>query len=240
VYERVYPEGHDGRGAALPVMIRGGSWGSPHPLNLRTFDLCMQGMDVAERTVGFRCVVREGAGLPAGPTEELRLAHTWDDGRLEARERNVPILLSLQLDTCGQCDRTKAGLFMDPEFIECCNERCVVAVGQVPGDSQGSPHPVGADGRCTLFPQITCLEHIALFDEGIKRIGSFVVSPGNFLLDPRVEDEVTDPTRRILVEEAELPKWGGGAATYVAKIAEAQAKLGAPVDRAEWLRRHKD
>jgi formylglycine-generating enzyme required for sulfatase activity len=237
VYERVYA---DGRAAALPVMIRGGSWASPHPLNLRTFDLCMQSMDVAERTVGFRCVVRSGPGLPAAPPEALRLAHSWEEARHEALERNVPILLSLQLDTCGQCDRTKVGLFMDPEFIRCCNEQCVVAFGQTPGDSGGAPHPAGVDGRCSLFPQITCLEHLALFDEGLKRVSAFVVSPGNFLLDPRVPDEETSPARRILVDESELPKWGGGADVYIAKIAEAQAKLGKPVDRETWLRGKKD
>jgi formylglycine-generating enzyme required for sulfatase activity len=236
VYERVYAGGgRRGRRDSLPVMIRGGSWASPHPLNLRTFDLCMQGMDAAERTVGFRCVVREGAGLPIAPAVELRLAHSWQEARTEARERNVPILLSLQYDTCGQCDRTKVGLFQDPEFIRCCNERCVVAFGQSPGDAQMHPHPQEVDGRCSLLPQITCAEHVELFVEGLARIGTFVVSPGNFLLDPRVDDSETDPDARILVGERELPKWGGGADVYLAKIAEAQAKLGAPIDRDTWL-----
>ena len=234
VYERVYPERRDGREAAWPVMIRGGSWASPHPLNLRTFDLCMQGMDVAERTVGLRCVVRAGAGLPVGPTEELRLAHSWDDALREARERNVPILLSLQLDTCGQCDRTKVGLFMDPAFIHCCNEQCVFVFGQDPGDAKEHPHPAGTDGRCTLFPQITCAEHEAIFEVGLRQIDSFVVSPGNFLLDPRVPDEESEAAKRILIGERELPKWGGGADVYIAKIAEAQAKLGAAIDRETW------
>jgi hypothetical protein len=234
VYERVYG---DGRGGGLPTMIRGGSWASPHPLNLRTFDLCMQSMDVADRTVGFRCVVRAGPGLPTAPPEVLRLAHSWSDALEEARERNVPILLSLQFDTCGQCDRTKVGLFQDPDFIRCCNEKCVVAVGQSPGDSQGDPHPCGLDGRCSVFPQITCAEHVALFDEGLKRVGAFVVSPGNFLLDPRVPDSEGDTARRILVGERELPKWGGGAAIYIEKIEEAQRALGPALERGEWLRR---
>ena len=77
VYERVYTR--RGGGPEMPVMIRGGSWASPSPLNLRTFDLCMQPMEVADRTVGFRCVVREGAGLPVAPTEKLRFAHSWRD-----------------------------------------------------------------------------------------------------------------------------------------------------------------
>ena len=235
-YERVYPEAREGRISGFPVMIRGGSWASPHPLNLRTFDLCMQGMDVAERTVGFRCVVRAGAGLPAGPPEELRLAHDWDAALREARERNVPLLLSLHLDTCGQCDRTKVGLFMDPAFIRCCNERCVVVFGQEPGDAKEQPHPAGPDGRCPLFPQITCEEHEALFDTGLRWVEEFIVSPGNFLLDPRVTDEEPEVAKRILIGERELPKWGGGAEVYIAKIAEAQAKLGAPIDRETWLK----
>jgi hypothetical protein len=116
----------------------------------------------------------------------------------------------------------------------------VVAVGQVPGDSKEKPHPLGKDGRCTVFPQLTCAEHQALFEEAIRRVDSFVVSPGNFLLDPRVPDEDHDVAKHILIGERELPKWGGGADVYLAKIAEAQAKLGAAVDRATWLKQRTD
>src|SRR6185369_3832244 len=116
---------------------------------------------------------------------------------------------------------TKVGLFMDPAFIHCCNEQCVVVFGQVPGDAKEHPHPAGSDGRCTLFPQITCEEHEAIFEAGLKRVHSFIVSPGNFLLDPRVPDDEPEDAKCILIGERELPKWGGGADVYVAKIAEA-------------------
>jgi formylglycine-generating enzyme required for sulfatase activity len=238
VYERVYTR--RGGGAELPVMIRGGSWASPNPLNLRTFDLCMQPMEVADRTVGFRCVVREGVGLPTPPSEKLRFAHSWRDAYTEAHERNVPLMLSLQYDTCGQCDRTKVGLFRDPKFVHYVNEHAVMALGHVPGDASDDPHPEDADGNCTLYAGLACHEHIDLFYEGLKRVEGFVVSPGNFILDPRTDDESREPAKWILVDERELPKWGGGADIYVKKLEEAQQKLGAALSREEWLAKSRD
>ncbi len=239
VYERVYGGGRRG-GFDLPVMIRGGSWASPSPLNLRTFDLCMQPMEVADRTVGFRCVVREGTGLPQASAAMLRMARSWRDALTEARERNVPILLSLHYDTCGQCDRTKVGLFRDPEFVRWVNENAVLAVGQIPWDAMDDPHPEGADGRCTLYPGLACHEHIDLFYEGLRRVEGFVVSPGNFILDPRVDDDVRDAAKWVLIGERELPKWGGGGAIYVEKLKHAQQLLGASVPREEWLKHRSD
>jgi hypothetical protein len=236
VYERVY-EQRGPRLGSLPVMIRGGSWASPCPLNLRTFDLCMQPMEAADRTVGFRCVVRTGPGLPSAAAEPLRMARSWRDAYVEAKERNVPILLSLHYDSCGQCDRVKVGLFRVPAFVRYVNENAVLAVGQVPWDAADDPHPEGADGRCTLYPELACHEHVDLFYEGLKRVAGFSVSPGNFILDPRVEEDVREAARWVLVGERELPKWGGGAETYVEKLKEAQAVLGQPLSREEWLKR---
>src|SRR5688572_16932868 len=236
VYERVYSRRG---GVDMPTMIRGGSWASPSPLNLRTFDLCMQGMETADRTVGFRCVVRSGKGLPSAtvPEETLRMARSWRDALAEARERNVPLLLSLQYDTCGQCDRLKVGLFRDPEFIRVVNADAVLALGQVPWDAGDDPHREGADGRCTLYPDLACHEHIDLFYEGLKRVEGFRISPGNFVLDPRVDDDVRDAAQWILIGEDEFPKGGVGAERFLAKLAEAQKELGEPVSREEWLSR---
>lgn len=238
VYERVYGGRGGGRdrGAGAPAMIRGGSWASPHPLNLRTFDLCMQPLDVGDRTVGFRCVVRSGEGLPVAPSDPLRMARRWDDALREARERNVPLLLSLQYDTCGQCDRIKVGLFRDPEFIRACNAGAVLVVGHVAHDGADDPHPEDVNGRCTLYPQVECMEHIDLWYEGIKRIEQFRISPGNFLLDPRTDDASRTRGDWILVDESELPKSGGGTEAYLEAIARAQERLGEPkLSHAEWL-----
>jgi hypothetical protein len=216
-------------------MIRGGSWASPHPLNLRTFDLCMQSLDVGDRTVGFRCVVREGQGLPLVAGAKLRLAKTWGDALREARERNVPLFLTLQYDTCGQCDRTKVGLFRDPDFVRACNSEVVMAVGHVAHDGADDPHPEDPSGRCTLYPGISCMDHIDLFYEGLKRVDFFRISPGNFLLDPRTDDACRERVKWLLIDEGELPKSGVGAEAYVEKFRQAQAKLGAPaMTHEEW------
>lgn len=233
VYERVYSSRGGGTSAA---MIRGGSWASPHPLNLRTFDLCMQSMEVGDRTVGFRCVVRSGAGLPLPPSGPLRYARVWGDALREARERNVPILLSLQYDTCGQCDRTKVGLFRDPEFIRACNSEAVLVVGHAAHDGADDPHPEDASGECTLYAGVGCMEHIDLFYEGLKRVDFFRVSPGNFLLDPRTDDASRERIEWVLVEEDALPKSGVGTEAYVEQIRIAQAHLGEPkLNHEQWV-----
>ncbi|MFG0320092.1 MAG: formylglycine-generating enzyme family protein [Planctomycetota bacterium JB042] len=258
VYERVFAPGRD-----APVVIRGGSWCSPHPLNLRTLDMCVQAMGAADRTVGFRCVVRSGAGLPAdpeahaalaaseagardasrppatdlareeAPRPRLRLARTWEAARAEARARNVPILVSLHYDTCGQCDRTKVGVFEDPRFVERMNERAVVVVGQFSHDAEGEPHRSGEGGACPLLPGLTCDEHFDLWFELFERVGGFSISPGNFLVDPRVGDDgyVTD---RVLVGERAFPKGGGGVDVFLERLDQAQAALGEGIPFSAW------
>ncbi len=232
VAERVWTVARRGRPAA-PVMIRGAGWASPHPLNLRTACLCMQPMTVADRTVGFRCVVRSGPGLPPRVGERLRVASDWEGAHREAKERNCPIFLSLHLDTCGQCDRTKVGLFRDPAFVRYANEHAVVVVGQNPGDAGLEPHASLEDGSCPLLPGITCLDHEAIYAEVLPLVGRFRMSPGHFILDPRVGDD-RPPSERILVPESRFPKWGGGADVFIAALKEAQSKLGTPVGYRAW------
>lgn len=258
VYERVFSPGRE-----APVVIRGASWCSPHPLNLRTLDMCVQSMGVFDRTVGFRCVVRSGAGLPATDAElqplvesergrraaprppardierteperpRLRLQRSWDDARAEARERNVPIFVSLHYDTCGQCDRTKVGVFEDARFVERFNEWAVVVVGQFAHDAEGVPHRSAEGGACPLLPGLTCDEHFDLWFELFERVGGFSISPGSFLVDPRVEDDgyIDD---RVLVPDRAFPKWGGGVDVYIERLADAQRALGEGVPLSTW------
>jgi hypothetical protein len=233
VYERVWT-GRGGRRA--PVMIRGGSWASPHPLNLRTFDLCMQDLSVADRTVGFRCVVRQGAGLPVEPRSHLRLALSWKEARKQAQERNCPVLVLLHYDTCGQCDRAKVGLLADPEFIDYCNEHVVIVAGQHPWDAGTKPHQSGAGGACPFWPGLTCFEHMDLFVEMLGLVGTFRVSPGHYLITPHISDEA-HYEERVMVSERDLPKWGGGASVYRQKIEECQQNLGEGLTYSEWAAR---
>ena len=65
VYERCWMRRGDRR---LPIMIKGGSWLSPHPINLRVLDMCVQGMPHAEASVGFRCVMKDPDHCGRSPT----------------------------------------------------------------------------------------------------------------------------------------------------------------------------
>jgi formylglycine-generating enzyme required for sulfatase activity len=222
VYDRV---SIPGRGA---VMLKGGSWLSPHPLNLRVLDLCMQPMGVAERSVGFRCAMDDPEpGRPRrGPGERirLRLARDWDSALKEAKERKVPIFLSLQYDTCGQCDRTRAQCFEDPRFIAFFNENAVVVTGHQPGDAVYDPHPPGEGGLCPLYPGLTCDEHEMLFAKGFDVVRGFSVSPGNFLLDP-FRAAPGAGRKAVLVPEGDLPKWGNAVEVYLAALERARKAM---------------
>jgi hypothetical protein len=218
-YDRVMARG-------APVMLKGGSWLSPHPLNLRVLDLCMQPAQVAEGSVGFRCAMDDPepdrAPRAAEPAPALKVARTWAEAVAEAQRRRVPLFVTLHHDTCGQCDRTRAQLFRDPRFVAFCNERLVVAFGMDPKDAEFDPHPENADGSCPLMPGISCVDHQVLYREALAVVRVFTVSPGNFVLDPFACDKGRGA---ILVAERELPKWGGDVDAYLSAFARAEKAL---------------
>jgi hypothetical protein len=222
-YDRVMARGR-------PVMIKGGSWLSPHPLNLRVLDLCMQPMEVADKSVGFRCAMDDPepdrAPRVAEKAPALKLAKSWSKAVEEARARKVPIFLALHHDTCGQCDRTRAQLFTDPRFVAFCNERLVVAFGMDPKDAEFDPHPSNADGSCPLMPGIDCIDHMEIYRDGLFVVRVFRVSPGNFVLDPFLAEKDAGG-KAVLVGEADLPKSGTGVDAYLAAFARAEAALAA-------------
>ncbi|MEE8105885.1 MAG: SUMF1/EgtB/PvdO family nonheme iron enzyme [Planctomycetota bacterium] len=226
-YERCFMRRGD---KALPVMIKGGSWLSPHPLNLRVLDLCVQPMGVAEKSVGFRCVMtdpepdRKPIARAVKP-KPLRIARTFEAAVKEAKRRRVPIFLSLLYDTCGQCDRTREQLYKDPRFVAYCNEHMVVAFGHQAGHAMECEHAQRPDGDCALYPGITCDEHEILFARGMKVVGGFVVSPGQFVLHP---DRVAEAAgaKCVLIPERELPKWGDPVAEFLAAFERASRTVG--------------
>ena len=213
---------------ARGAMIKGGAWLSPHPLNLRVLDMCMQSHKVHERSVGFRCVVQDQH--PDRPTyvpkaaATLKLAKDLMDAVDEAQRRRVPIFLSLQYDTCGQCDRTRVQLFRDPRFVKYCNENLIVVVGHQSGDALTDGHKPGKDDACPFYPGLECWEHHTLFRQMIRVVGSFRVSPGNFVLHPDY-CEPNAPKEVFLIPEAELSKWGNDVDGYLAAFAMACEKL---------------
>jgi hypothetical protein len=219
VYERVnVPGRRTRRGEPYPAMLKGGSWLTPHPLNLRVLDMCMQPLDVAEASVGFRIVMADPD--PDRPTRttarpaELRLATDFDAAVDEAKRRRVPVFLSLLFDTCGQCDRTREQLYRDPRFIAYANEHVVVIVGHAPGDAMDDPHPAREGGACSLYPGVTCAQHVDTYRRGLEVVGGFSVSPGNFVLHPD-KTEKGAGADALLAGERELPKWGNAVDEYI-------------------------
>jgi formylglycine-generating enzyme required for sulfatase activity len=244
----------------LPVMIKGGSWVTAHPLNLRVLDLCMQPMEVGDMSVGFRCAMAEifltaplekpdlkkkAPPVPKHPIVEptqagaqrlpspLPFARSFHDGVAEARERNCTALLSLQYDTCGQCDRVSAEVFTDEAFVKFVEENAVIIVGRDPHAAMDEPHLEEKGGVCSIYPAITCREHLETFYVGMKYARDFSVTPANFIINPHGKFE-DDPAQWVLVGERELPKSGQGVDIYIAKMQDAQKQLGPHLTRAEW------
>ena len=226
-YDRVLVPGRPG-GEPVPAMLKGASWLSPNPLNLRVLDLCMQPPSVADRSVGFRCAMddpepdRAPRSVDEAPV--LRIARDFDAAVAEARARRVPLFLSLLHDTCGQCDRTIAQCYRDPRFVAWCNEHAVVVLGHQPWDAEDRPHPARADGSCTIHGGITCREHEELYRRGLAVVGGFRTSPGNFILDPR-RTEKGAGKEAILVPEEALAKWGDDVEGTLAALAKAASAM---------------
>jgi hypothetical protein len=188
----------------------------------------MQDPRAPEGSVGFRCVADDPEpdrpSRAAAPVPVLRLATDFDAAVAEARERRVPIFLSLLYDTCGQCDRTVAEVFRDPRFVAYCNERLVVVVGHVPHDAEDRPHAARPDGSCTVHTGLSCETHEALFARGLAVVGGFRVSPGNFLLDPF--RAVKGAGREALLSgEERLPKGGADIGAYLEAFEAGAAAL---------------
>ncbi len=212
---------------SLPVMIKGGAWVSPHPLNLRVSDMCVQPMQVADRSVGFRCAMDDPqpdrASMPEDASPVLRLESDFSDAVERAQEERKPIFLSLMYETCGQCDRVRAQLYRDPLFIAYCNEYMVVVFGLQAGDATTRGYK---PKDRPLHPDIEQWEHHHLFSRGIAVVEGFQVSPGNFVLHPdRAAPGAGE--KALLVSERELPKWGGATDTYLRAFDRARKALAA-------------
>lgn len=230
---------------AKPNMIRGGSWVSPHWANLRCVDRCAQPMDVAEGSVGFRCVIREPkvlADIGVKTPPALRIHDDVDTAFAEAEARNVPILLFLAYETCGQCDRTRAQVFTDKKFIQYINENAVLLVGHNPG--HGLDDPVEPDeGSSILYPGCQAENLRETFDYFCRtvntrvvprQISEFGISPGEFVLNPHLELQER-PDQMVLVGEDKLPKSGNSAQGFIDAIKLAQQQLGTGQSRTDFV-----
>jgi len=225
-YERVFSTKY--AAAKQPVVIKGGSWLSPSPLNLRPLDLCVQPMNAPEGSVGFRVVMDDPepnrAPRTAADAPRLKLATDFDAAVAEAKERRVPILLALFHETCGQSDRTREQLFRDARFVAYCNANAVVVAGHNPYHAEELTHEPLDGGGCPLYPGLTCHQHEKLYGRGLEVVTSFRTSPGNFILHP---DRCTKGagSEAVLIGEGRLPKWGNPVEQYIRALEAAKKAL---------------
>jgi hypothetical protein len=246
VYDRAYWLESPGAviDSAFPTMLKGGAWVSPHWSNLRCVDRCAQPMGAAEGSVGFRVLIRDPkvvAKVATAAAPKLRILDDAEAAFAEAGARNVPIFLFLAYDTCGQCDRTRAQVFLDPAFVAYANEHVVVLAGHNAGD--GWPDPIEPEeGASVLYPGCRAEKPREVFAEFCRTqdperipdaIASFEVSPGMFAITPH-RDRVKRPEDLILVPESGFPKGGYAPEVFIARLKDAQAKLGEGVPRSEW------
>lgn len=226
-YERVWMR-RDGR-EDQPVMIKGGSWVSLNGLNLRALDLCVQPMQVADRSVGFRCVMDdpdpERASRTAAETPKLVYARSFEEAVERARTERKPILLALFHETCGQSDRVRAQLFRDPEFVAYCNERAVVLAGHHKYHAAHLAVGSDKDAPSDDYGGLTWRQLGANYAAGLRVVGNFVTSPGLFVLHPD-HTRPDAPAEAILVPERRLPKWGGDMDRFVTELEAARATIG--------------
>ena len=113
-----------------------------------------------------------------------------------------------------------AQLFRARRFVAYANEHLVVLVGHHVGDAALFSRKDKDPPR--LYEGIDDVDLQAIFRRGLHTVGTFVVSPGNFLLDPF---KTARPAEVVLVGEADLPKWGGGVERYLAAFESARKQI---------------
>lgn len=252
VYERAYWgnfEPADATPRNLPTMLKGGAWVSPNWWNLRCVCRCGQNMDAMDGSVGFRVVVRGPEVLRAveTPRPALRtLADTWNAYE-EAASRNVPILLYLGYERCGQCDRVQAELFTDPKFVEYCNANLVVLIGHcVRREIPIRPHsPVDENGNFVPHTGLPLADMEQVFtDFAFWRKSDIVpippeglpfrISPGFYLLNPHRKHVRRWEDAWLVHDDAfHGHKTGASREHFLGLFQQAQQKLGKAQTRAD-------
>jgi hypothetical protein len=235
----------------LPTMLKGGAWVSPNWWNLRCVCRCGQGMDAMDGSVGLRVAVRDPDVLRhfAPPEPQLRVHTSTAEAFLEAEMRNVPVLLYLGYERCGQCDRLQAQLFKDPEFVAYCNANLVVLIGHHTRDFNDLPKtPLAPDGVFFAHTNAYLADMYQVFEDfSIRRdpmlgplpdhVAMFTISPALFLLNPH-RRLIRDPEDAVLAGERDLWSLKSGGTDpehWQPHFERAQAALGPSLTREQYL-----
>ncbi len=100
------------------------------------------------------------------------------------------------------------------------------------------PHAPLPDGRCWIYPTMTCEQHRLNFMWGLDATVWFPMSPGHAILTPRVGHA---PSRDefVLVGDDDLPD-EGTVDSWIAEFKKQQAKVGAGIALTEYERQRTD
>lgn len=171
--------------------------------------------------VGFRCVLELP---PPEPPPAVEWRRDFWEAIEEARRRNAIVFLTLHWDGCGNCDRFRHKIARDPAFVEYANRHVVPVLGHSNVENVMEPHGSLPDGRCWIYPGLTCAEHRWNFRCGINAVVNFPMSPGHAILTPHVGPA---PARDefVMIADEELPD-EGTVEFWLKTFRDAQAKLG--------------
>jgi hypothetical protein len=186
-----------------------------------------------------------------GRGDHLRWRPDYGEALLEARLRNVPVLVTRHKDECGRCTRMAAAVLHDAEFVRFANEHVVplVAHNEMLHDQEEAK---GADGavtkRCALYPGLRCRDHVdAAVDvdnargEDLVAVPFLELCPNTWLVSPtgevsQVAEEEQFVARKVRARVEALQKTLGEAHPPKAlpALKEALAKADAALDADRW------
>jgi thioredoxin-related protein len=91
------------------------------------------------------------------PVDGIHWAKSWDEAIKEAKERNVPILVTFHKDNCPRCTGMDSSVFNQKDFIAASRRWVCVYCNKDTGHGT-----VKVDGKdmCKICPSITCEEHV--------------------------------------------------------------------------------
>ncbi len=164
--------------------------------------------------------------------DHLRWRRTYREALLEARIRNLPVLVTRHKDECGRCERMYRAVLTNKDFVRWANEHVVLLVAH--NEMLHDEDEVkGAGGdvtkECSIYPGLRCRDHVdAAVDidnargEDLIAVPFLELCPNTWLVAPTGE----------VTQVAEEEQFVAGKVRE--RIEALQKTLGAPQSEKAW------